>query len=684
MKPRLDARLAGVLLAEGPLLWWIGVTWVVPLLIRGAHAGWIPLLGRLLPGRADRPVDGYLEAWEPIARGSVVVVATLALSALASWLLAAHRRRRAGTGWGDPPAVTAAILPALAAWLGILTGFGEAWYYLTRVFYQGLEAANVAGISQHAVWMSPVANGILFLLVGLLLAAGARAAPALIGPARAVTVLVWLAVLALLMVTGRLHLAAAAVLALGLALAIRRALSPGAGELWAWAHRSAPLLAACLLVLGLAVPGVEWWRERRQLALAAAAPGDAPNVLFIVLDTERAASTGLHGASRPNTPFLDALAHQGVWFERAITPHSWTLPSHAAMFTGRHITDLVFDWNTPLDDRHPTLAEAFARRGYATAGFVANFKYLSDLYGLDRGFGVWKDQPILPGTLVVHSWLARSVVEPIRAWLGNHQLLRRKTADAVNAEFLHWLDRRPDRPFFAFLNYFDAHDPYLPPEPWNLRYSDTQPLYWIDQKRRVQDYRPEELTELLTAYEASMAYLDDRLAALHAAIADRDLDRNTLVVITSDHGEAFGENDQLTHGVDMTLPMTHVPLVLSWPGRLPEGVKVDRPVEVRHLAQTLLDLAGIRDTTLEGESLRPYWATDEGPAGGGRTYSTDGWVASLLWDDYQFLLNTNGRERLIHHRSDPLGLVDLAGDSTLAGVRDAMRADLQAWLAARR
>lgn len=365
-------------------------------------------------------------------------------------------------------------------------------------------------------------------------------------------------------------------------------------------------------------------------------------------------------------------------FQWAVSPASWTLPSHAAMFTGREAGELRLGWNTPLGDRYRTIAEVLSARGYATAGFVANQYYGSDLFGLDRGFGRWEDQPVQPGLVVTHSWLARSLVRAGRHLLGNHQELSRKSADYINASFLRWLDLPRDRPFLAFLNYFDPHEPYFAPSPWNLRFSERPPRYWLD-GFEADVYTEAERVELATAYESSIAYLDDRLRMLFTALRERGVLRRTLVVVTSDHGEDFGAGGKMGHQYDLTMPLIHVPLVLVYPGKIPAGTQVGAPVELRHLAPTVLALAGAMDTSIAGESLARFWA---GPAAASSepALSDDGDYASLVTDSYHFLRSRTGEERLFEYRADYMEQRDLSSAPALAGIRDSLRALLDARL----
>ena len=200
-----------------------------------------------------------------------------------------------------------------------------------------------------------------------------------------------------------------------------------------------------------------------------------------MLDTVAAEHLSLHGYKRPTSPTIDELAARGIRFDRAQATSSWTLPSHASMFTGRWPHELSAGWLTPLDGTYPTLAEFLGSRGYATAGFVANYSYCASDSGLARGFAAYQDY-IFPRLTAFKTaaLVDRSVdgLQAVERFLedrldidifegAGERLWRlfnadRKEAAVVNREFLDWLSRRrqPERPFFAFLNYFDAHSPY--------------------------------------------------------------------------------------------------------------------------------------------------------------------------------------------------------------------------------
>src|SRR5262249_3096125 len=250
----------------------------------------------------------------------------------------------------------------------------------------------------------------------------------------------------------------------------------------------------------------------------------------------------------------------------------WTLASHGTMFTGRYPHELSADWLTPLDDSYPTLAEFFGERGYLTAGFVSNTRYCSYEHGLDRGFAHYEDYPVSAEQIVVSSSLVRflSTMPPLRETTANREFPPRKSAAEINRAFLNWVSRQEQRPFFAFLNYFDAHAPYRPPPPFDLRFGRKRASAW-NRLARTELIPQWELKAMYDAYDGALAYIDTQLGSLFEELGHRGVLENTLVIITSDHGEEFGEHGLLDHGNSLYFPSIHVPLVVYFPGRVPQG-----------------------------------------------------------------------------------------------------------------
>jgi arylsulfatase A-like enzyme len=402
-------------------------------------------------------------------------------------------------------------------------------------------------------------------------------------------------------------------------------------------------------------------------------------VILIVLDTVRAQSLSLYGYGRDTTPNLTRIAARGIRFDRAFSTAPWTAPSHASMFTGKLPHEMTVNWNRPLDQSSPTLAGTLAARGYATAGFVANTTYCSYETGLDRGFAHYEDYDvslaeILSCSAIVQRTLNFAHHHPVlarRLGLGELAGSRRKCAARINHDFLSWLDRNSGRPYFAFLNYFDAHHPFVPP----LAESQALPPLgrtpatpgemrllrdWWERDKRNLD--PRDLELVRDCYDQCIASLDLHVGRLFDELERRDLLRETIVVITSDHGEHLGEHGLFGHGCSLYLPEIHVPLIVVAPGIAPEGRVVKEPVSLRDIPGTVDDLLGPQGTgtgVFPGRSLAVTWsgaavaavpvvseidAPPEADPNHGRSPSSRGPMTSLIDGHKHVIKNGDGRE----------------------------------------
>ena len=384
-------------------------------------------------------------------------------------------RSRAGPGGLDR---TPSSCFVLSVWCGLVAGPLEVAMIVLRK--QTVDLNQFYWMSRHFVWLIPLTDLLIFLVLGLVLALLAVCWPRRGG---------WLGARLLCALTllpplwaafPRIYGLAGFVLALGISARLVPVLERHADGFRRGLRISFPILPGLAPILAASVWAAIGWRSAAEAARALPAPG-SPNVLLIVLDTVAADHLSLHGYERPTSPTIDELARRGIRFDRAQATSSWTLPSHASFFTGRWPHELSAGWLTPLDATYPTLAEYLGSRGYATAGFVANLFYCGSDSGLERGFTGYQDY-IFPGlTAFKLAALVDRPVEGVRASIassgacgfgllpGGDPVVRRgnrKPAAVVNREFLDWLAgrRQPERPFFAFLNYYDVHYPYQPPE----------------------------------------------------------------------------------------------------------------------------------------------------------------------------------------------------------------------------
>jgi arylsulfatase A-like enzyme/Tfp pilus assembly protein PilF len=285
-----------------------------------------------------------------------------------------------------------------------------------------------------------------------------------------------------------------------------------------------------------------------------------PNILLITVDTLRADRVGAYGYQRAKTPNLDALAAGGVLFENAITSVPLTLPSHTSVFTGTYPLHhgVRNNGNYRLAPEATTMSEVFKQRGYTTAGFVASF-VLDPRFGLAQGFDHYDAdvQEVSDG-----AWYAE-----------------RRAAD-VTESFLRWFRSRGQRPFFAWVHYWDPHMPYDPPEPYRSACADP--------------------------YDGEVAYVDAQIGVLLEALRSQGVLDRTLVIVASDHGEGFGDHVELGHGIFCYDETLHVVLIMASEEALPRHRRISDRVNLVDLLPTVLDLTGIPiPREIQGTSLVP-------------------------------------------------------------------------------
>lgn len=585
-------------------------------------------------------------------------------------------------------------------WFALLAGLIEGVTMVVRKYVFGTHTA----LGPHVIWLAPAMNVVWLVVPSLVLALLVHLwrSPkanrlAIFGLALPASVAV------AFLASADMHTYALLVIALGMAVQVSAMAGRHLRGFVRLVRVTTPVLLL-LTVLGAAAAfGHDRWAERRALGRLPAAEPGAPNVLLLVLDTARSISMSLNGYERPTTPELEKFAHTGMNFLRARSPSSWTLPSHASMFTGRLPHQLSTGFRAGLDSTYPTLAEALERSGYHTAGFVANLHYASRDFGLNRGFMHYEDYAISFGEMFLNSSIGRYLaVDPrFRRRVGWYDILGRKSAARLNRGLLSWLDHRDStRPFFAFINYYDAHEPYLPPPEFDRRFASNAPRrpYLTDQSirgaRRLLKLRmtPAEISREHDAYAASLAYLDFEIGRLVDSLESRGLLHNTLVIITSDHGEQFGEHGMFVHGNSLYRPLMNVPLILSWPDRVPANVTVDRPLNLRDLAATVLDLTKSKNTKgFEGHSLRRLWdstvaAPDEPMLfeviTTGKPSGAVEELRSVVWGPMEYIRHENGREELYNLVVDRAESTNLARDSASTGELGRLRGVMDSILAA--
>lgn len=362
---------------------------------------------------------------------------------------------------------------------------------------------------------------------------------------------------------------------------------------------------------------------RRALPLAllcACSPERRPaNVLLLSLDSVRADHEGTEIVPRPGAepvrtaPAFDRLAREGAVFESAVSTTSWTLPAHMALLTGLD-DDLhgVIDNAVSLDPALVTLAELMQASGRRTAGFYSG-PYLDPVFGFGQGFdGYVNCGSSLPTDVFDSRELGR--------WREVHQLSHETvTSPELYRRAAAWIRERAAarEPFFAFVHWWDPHYDYRAPAEHERLFDTGYRGDWTgvrgDHKRP--DVQPADVAHVRALYCAEIRYTDDHVGRLLDLLDELDLARDTLVVLTSDHGEEFYERDRWGHQRTLYDEVLAIPLALRFPGRVPAGVRPRGQARIQDVYATVADLVGVAPPPyVTAVSLRPLW---EDPAAEG-------------------------------------------------------------------
>ncbi|WP_160168010.1 sulfatase [Haloterrigena salina] len=377
-----------------------------------------------------------------------------------------------------------------------------------------------------------------------------------------------------------------------------------------------------------------------------------PNVLVVVLDTVRAANCSVYGYDRQTTPRLSALRGESVRFEHTIAPATWTVPSHAAMFTGRYPSELgVHARNKILPATAETAADRLSHAGYETAIMSSN-PFLTEGTGLHRGFdhrytsgmrrALFEDafDPARYIKTREHEQgiqkiaeLAGELSSPLRdlpknvlnalyykyrtTWgtgdgSDSHDPTQDDGATETISEFKQWVP--DDEPFFACLNFMEAHTPFRYRDRFLPEWASMEDVRALSQDRETYfrgeatlDDRQKELLQSL--YDAEIRYLDEQLQSLWTYLRDNDMWEDTLLVVTSDHGENLGEDGYIFHHSNLLGEhLVHVPLLVKYPDNKHAGATVEETVSLTNLYDTVVN-AG-EESTGRLNPLEPGMVTD--------------------------------------------------------------------------
>lgn len=413
---------------------------------------------------------------------------------------------------------------------------------------------------------------------------------------------------------------------------------------------------------------------------AFAPPAGVRRILLITVDTLRADVLGAYGGTAISTPRIDQLASRGIRFAQAISPSSWTLPSVASIMTGNSVpAHGATTTSSRLPDALPTLASRLRDAGYAT-GAVGFNAHLATPRGLDRGFDHYDFYP--RRSTPWDNWGGR-----LRAALRPLDHLGHVNTSQITDLSVQWMRSHRERPFFLWCHYFDPHLPYAPPQafmPEGPVDAGIGPAFDNVQGIRTGRFKPSEDEKewIRRLYLGEVRYVDSEVGRLLRSIAELGPAEETLIVLTSDHGEEFWEHGKFEHGHTLYQELIHVPWIITLPGRLAPTV-VEEPVSVASLLPTLLKLL---DLPLDpGEFTEPPLELAGTPSrdappvfSAGMLYAPHG--EAVLHDRWK-LIRTPSRDASL--------LFNLAADPAETDDRSALEADrlpdlrglLDGWLA---
>lgn len=573
----------------------------------------------------------------------------------------------------------------LAAWFGIFAGLGEG------VILIALQASGrLTFASAEIIWIASIFNLVLFIIIGLALAIVGKISKNI--PVLAIAILLFGFLTALdwigLIFFERLYKWAQLIFAIGIGVALLRSYNGQPVKWMAFWNRSLPYLVGITLLFFVGFRLIPRLQEEITESNLAPARTTAPNILLIVIDTLRSDHVSGNGYPRNTTPNIDQLAEQGVSFNQAFSTSSYSLPSHVSLLTGMNVNEHDIEWDTPKalgSNSLPTLAEALRDAGYRTGGFSANLFWVTTEQGFNRGFLHFEDYFQTLGEFLVRPFFGKVISSFYYSIFKYSDIIGRRYAPDINRSVISWANRETDHPFFVFINYLDAHDPYLPPQPYRSQFSEFDNpggLLNNDLGRIDLELTDDELKGEIDAYDGAIAFVDKHIGELVRTLKV-GTSRPLMVIITSDHGEAFGEHDLYLHGKSLYREEIQVPLIMYYPSIIPADTRIDLPVSITSLPSTIMDLANLESQNkFPGTSLVQVWESRENVKNWSsplveikqqdwvpeRAPVHKGWLKSIISSGWQYIEHEVGQPELYNLQDDPAEANNLASNISLAPV----------------
>lgn len=326
----------------------------------------------------------------------------------------------------------------------------------------------------------------------------------------------------------------------------------------------------------------------------------SPNILWIVLDAQRADRLGCYGYDRPTSPNIDRLASEGLRAEVCISQGGYSLPSYATMFTGLYPSEHgAIEAMDRLPETVPSLPETLAQNGYRTASIGSN-PFIHEVFGMARGFDVL--HYCNPAMVVGLTQKGKPKVSQsrLREKLWRYLGLSDQGGRQANARTLQFINGCSSEPWFCFLHYMETHEPYAPPLAsrfaWRRSWLDPvlNPLtvVRINQARYLMNAGPSAIKAYLALYDAEVAYQDGLVGSLLDTLRRQGLLQNTITIICADHGDFLGERGMFRHAAGLGEGLCRVPLIVHGAGYVQPGTVLEGIAELRDIPHSLCRLLG--------------------------------------------------------------------------------------------
>jgi len=463
-----------------------------------------------------------------------------------------------------------------------------------------------------------------------------------------------------------------------------------------------------------------------------------PNIILIVLDTLRA--DHIHHALNSETPNIAAFAKQSVVYTNCTSTTSWTLPAHSSIFTGLYPTthgahyllsnkDLIKTYKYsrknvkevyyPLDDKNLTMAEILRKNGYSTYGIASNFLFANHVTGIAQGFDIFEDLSNPPfyskffqENLIKSHYLSKIAklaagITGFSEYILQYGNKRYRIAEDINKSVVKAIKSKKTKPMFLFVNYMDAHAPRIPPAKYRKQFSGTIKSAWFSKWDGIiyipawnglmngeKNLSKAEEEHIRASYKGGVMYLDSQVGELMRYLKEQKLYNNSMIILTSDHGEQLGEHNLVGHTCGLYKESISVPLIIKYPKSMSVQVGLfPKPVQIIDIMPTALKTVGINPPKyLEGSSLpgiakytkkhiisEQYEKLDFVKLFGA---SFTGMQRSITNFPYKYIWNSMHEDKLFNIEVDPKEMHNLI--DTESNIAEQMSGELKRWVKSRK